>query len=178
MPFLLSPLRSPWTNRLSHIFRKSHSKKILPVDLPSASHSSGVSTNVGSLSTMPLASTVQAQALSIPEDSALSTSPSDQPNALTRFKKLTSKSPKSRKLFIFRMAFGTPFSARRKTTLPPLVSSPASGFGLARASVVFKVVASIGDGAFNVPGLKAVAQIAIEIVRIAQVSLFIHLILL
>ena len=42
--------------------------------------------------------------------------------------------------------------------------------GLEPAKVILSFVASLGDGAISVPGLKAVAQIAIKIIEIAQVQ--------
>jgi hypothetical protein len=41
--------------------------------------------------------------------------------------------------------------------------------GLEPAKVILSLVASLGDGAVSVPGLKAAAQIAIKIIEIAQV---------
>ena len=41
--------------------------------------------------------------------------------------------------------------------------------GLEPAKLILSFVASLGDGALSVPGLKAAAQIAIKIIEVAQV---------
>jgi hypothetical protein len=42
--------------------------------------------------------------------------------------------------------------------------------GLEQAKTVFKALANVGDGAINVPGLKAAAQLVVQIIEVAQVS--------
>jgi hypothetical protein len=44
--------------------------------------------------------------------------------------------------------------------------------GLEPAKVILSFVASLGDGAISVPGLKAAAQIAIKIIEVAQVRVW------
>jgi hypothetical protein len=46
--------------------------------------------------------------------------------------------------------------------------------GLEPAKVILSFVASLGDGAISVPGLKAAAQIAIKIIEVAQVRVRCH----
>jgi hypothetical protein len=41
--------------------------------------------------------------------------------------------------------------------------------GLEQAKTVFKALANVGDGAINVPGLKAAAQLVVQIIEVAQV---------
>ena len=42
--------------------------------------------------------------------------------------------------------------------------------GLEQANFFFKAQANLGDGAISVPGLKAVAQLVVQIIEVAQVS--------
>jgi hypothetical protein len=44
--------------------------------------------------------------------------------------------------------------------------------GLEPAKVILSFVASLGDGAISIPGLKAAAQIAIKIIEVAQVRVW------
>jgi hypothetical protein len=41
--------------------------------------------------------------------------------------------------------------------------------GLEQAKTVFKALANVGDGAINVPGLKAASQLVVQIIEVAQV---------
>lgn len=185
-----SSLSSGSPGRLSRRANNSNAQKYSAVRLSSISSGSGVSaitstTTIRSSSTMTSTSTSTAQAIPITNGSALSISPSRLSTSTsdTSSTTLVSTSPKDsrRGSFIgkfFRTKSNDPnITSSTSNLITPSPSTltgkefkPASGLSLSHAAVVFKFVASIGDGAINVPGLKAAAQIAGEIVRIAQVS--------
>src|ERR1700733_13166243 len=57
-----------------------------------------------------------------------------------------------------------------QTTSTPKTKDPnAPTPGLEQAKTVFKALANVGDGAINVPGLKAAAQLVVQIIEVAQV---------
>jgi hypothetical protein len=60
---------------------------------------------------------------------------------------------------------------KRRGSSSPKVSDPnARTPGLEQAKTVFKALANVGDGAINIPGLKAAAQLVIQIIEVVQVS--------
>jgi hypothetical protein len=62
-----------------------------------------------------------------------------------------------------------------RTQKPQITSTPktkdpnAPTPGLEQAKTIFKALANVGDGAINVPGLKAAAQLVVQIIEVAQV---------
>lgn len=169
---MLSPFFSSGSpNRISRRFNKSRPQKIVYKDPSSASpsDSSSISANQWSSSALIFPSTVQAQTPPVISAFPLYTSSIVQPSAWTRFKASFSKSPESYEKSFFPKIFRTKENGLDKIITSLSVSSPASGFCLFQAAIIFKIIVSIGDGAANVPDLNTAAQVAKEIEKIAQV---------
>lgn len=66
---------------------------------------------------------------------------------------------------------------RDEAQLPadPSEAEPSTFSGLDTAKTILQATANLGDGALTVPGLKAAAQLAIQIIDIAKVRIFIYL---
>lgn len=66
-----------------------------------------------------------------------------------------------------------PDRPRADSTLSESLSSSSAGLDTAR--FICQIAAIIGDGTIVIPGLKAIAQLGLEIIKIAQVRIVVSL---